>query len=89
VAVIPTSRLYIPKPVNPNILDFSDEISILMEDCCFQQYIGLKFKRETSKVLRLECGAETGALGKLDREHLGSFEMWWWGEAETSVGPIV
>jgi hypothetical protein len=30
------------------------------------------------------CGAETGAVGKVDRKYLGSFEMWCWRRMEIS-----
>jgi len=36
----------------------------------FSQQIGLKFKTETSKVLRLEYGAETGTVWEVDRKKM-------------------
>jgi hypothetical protein len=45
------------------------------------QQIGLKFKKETSKVLHLEyglCGAETWTLQKVDQKYLENFGMWCW-----------
>jgi hypothetical protein len=43
----------------------------------FQQQIGLKFKKETSKVLHWStalCGAETWTLRKVDEEYLESLK---------------
>jgi hypothetical protein len=43
------------------------------------QQIGLRFKEETIKILRLEHrlnGAETGTLWTVDQKYLESYEMW-------------
>jgi hypothetical protein len=52
------------RKLNPGI-SWQNQLSIRR---FFFQQIGLKFKAETSKVLRLEYGAETGAVWDVDRK---------------------
>ena len=51
----------------------------------FHQRIGLKCKKDTSKVLHWKYtlrGAETWTLWKVDQKYLGSSEMWCWRRME-------
>ena len=52
---------------------------IQQEEDYFGQQIGLKFKEQTSKMVRLEhglCSAETWTLRKIDQKYVGSLEIW-------------
>jgi hypothetical protein len=68
----------------PLIQDCHDKSSIQHEDS-FHQYIGLKFKEETTKMLYWRIsfyGAEIWTLPEVDQKYLESFEMWCWRRTE-------